>query len=146
MTATIAAALPAGIDAQQLLDALVFSVDGMQTSVADETATSALVSVDATLTMSIQPEAAEALIIAIFEEFGMEPTEEMVTAAVAEMAGEMTAEAQEITEDVTVTLGEDGTWLICSEFGGDDTIPDASAAPDALDASPMASGDPDPEG
>jgi len=140
LTGAMAASLPAGIDIQLLLDSLVFSVEGLDVSVADETDTSALVSVDATLTMSVDSTAAVPLMLSVFEQFGLEPTEEMLATAIAEMEGEMVAEPQVISEDVTVTRGEDGAWLICSAFGEDDPIPDVSEASPVVEESPVAGG------
>ena len=122
--------LPPGLDAQMLFDAfmLTFVIETLE--LISETDTEAVVRVVATMTFGIDTEAMGPFIEALLAATGQEVTPDMVTMMTGMMASQFEGETQTIDEMITLKRGEDGSWLICDELGGDDSM-DGTAAPDA---------------
>lgn len=120
----LAAEMPDGMDAQQLLDAFVLEILPDTVEVLSQTDTEAVVDWAGTLTLDLDSEKLVPFVEGAIEMAGMEVDEATVEMFMTIVASEFQAESQDIDAQITLTAGPDGAWLICSdlEFGGADLI------------------------
>lgn len=148
LSSEMTADLPPGIDPLVAIDALTISVTGPSgegeplISVLFEDAPSTTLGVEATITVSLDPAAAEPFVRAIVENEmqaqGMELDEETVQALMTVVSGQLgdsVTFSEYIGETAEVAQADDGTWLIC---GGSIVEPDTNPMPSA-EASPVTS-------
>ena len=102
----------AGIDANELLDALKVDFENVQASETSRSGTTATVHVTGTATMTVDEAKMKAVLAKVLEAQGMPADEATLDAAMAMMGGQL-SQSQQIDEDVTV-VQEGGKWLICS--------------------------------
>ena len=126
----LAGTLPAGTDAQSLLDAFILDTEVASLEVVSQSDTEAVVKLLATMSMSIDVEALAPFIEGMLAATGQEVTPDMVEMMTGMLATEFAAESTDIDEEITLVPGDTMPWLICDELGG------------TADASPAASGDP----
>jgi hypothetical protein len=103
-----------GVDADAILAGMRVEVQDRSVVLLEQDATSAQVSVSATIAVSIDEASARSIVLAIVEAFGMEATEEDIEGFVAEMMAEMDM-GQELDGTVEVVL-EDGNWRLCDDL------------------------------
>ncbi len=140
--------LPPGMDVNSLLDAFILDTEIASMSVVSQSDTEAVVQVDGSMTMDINLEALGPFIEALLEMSGMEVTPETVEMFSGMMMSEFQAESTEISEEITLVPGDDGTWLICDELGavdaalgdeaGGDEMAGESMSPEMAEESPAA--------
>lgn len=129
--------MPPGVDLQALIDALILSTPDRQVTLVSNDGAVAIVSVVATLTISMDEEAAKAFIAQVLEGQGMEVTDEMVAMLLPQLMAEF-SEGQDLSEDSIEVILEDGVWVVCEDLGSNDSDP--SPAPSGAPvASPEAS-------
>ncbi len=120
------AGMAEGVDVQALIDALVLATPDRVVTLASNDGALALVDVVATMTITLEEEAAKVFIAQLLEGQGMEATDEMVTALLPGLQAQF-AEGEDLTDQVEVVL-EEGRWLVCDDLGDD---ADASTSPGA---------------
>lgn len=101
----------AGIDANELLNAMKVDFENIQASETSRSGTSATVHVTGTAKMSVDEAAMRQILTKVLEAQGMEADDATLDMAMGAMGGEL-SETQQIDEDVTV-VQEGGKWLIC---------------------------------
>ncbi len=150
--AAMAADLPEGIDPQLAVDAMSIAVTGpsgepepLITVLSEDEAVTTL-GVEATLTVTLDPEKSEAFVRAIVENelqsLGMDTTDENVEAFMtivrAQLDGQVTF-SEYLGEVAEVSQADDGTWLICGgSIVASDSEPTTTPEP-SVDASRSAS-------
>lgn len=146
LSAAMTANLPPGLDPQLAVDALAFSVTGPSGEaeplilVLSEDEAATVLSVEATITVGLDPAASEPFIRAIVENElqaqGMEVTDENVAALMTLISAQLGAEVafnEYIGEVAEVIQTEAGTWLICGgSIVGSDTEPAPLVEPSAV--------------
>lgn len=120
--ASVAEEMPEGLDAQMFLDALLFETEIIKLEVLSQSDTEAVVALEGTMSMGVNAEALTPFIEALVDMSGMEVTDENIEMFSAMMMAEFEAESEDISEEISLVLGEDGSWLINSELGGDDEM------------------------
>jgi len=127
--------LPPGVDLQALIDGLVLATpDRVVTLVSNDGAT-ALVDVQATLTIAMDEAAAVVFVTQLLEGQGIAVTDEMLAMVLPELAAQF-GEGEDLSEQVEMVF-EEGHWLVCEELG-DDAEASPAASVDPL-ASPVTS-------
>lgn len=149
--ASITEGMPEGADVQSLFDAINLDVTVNSADVLSQTDTEAVLDLDGSMSMSVDAELLPPFITSLLESMGQEVTPDMVQMFTTMMMDEFVTETTDISTEVTLVRGEDGSWKICSDLGGSSATPDATAdaspavAEDMADASPEAMADASPE-
>ena len=126
-----------GITPEQLQAAVQFSVDGPTVEILSQDETTARVRIVASMSISVNEEAAREMMVSLFASLGQEGTlDAIIDQAVQQMADSMTTETTEIDEEADLVF-EDGAWKVCSPIGpasGDTDLDDDDASAVSSDA------------
>ena len=118
-----------GVDPQTVLDALTMSIQNQQVTLVSQDATTAVVHVAGTLTLSIAIDEATAttMVTTLLGTMGLEATPELVAQYLPMlMSGVNQTQTKDLATDVNV-VNEGGQWLLCDSFEG--PTPSGSPAP-----------------
>ncbi len=122
--------MPAGMDAQTLLDVITLDVAIDPVDVVTESDTEAVVNMTGSISVGINAEALPPFIEALLTSMGEEVTPDMVQMFSSMMESQFEVQATDISTELTLVRGEDGGWQICSDLTGSGTSeasPEASA-------------------
>jgi hypothetical protein len=101
----------AGIDADDLFDAMKIDFENLQATETSKSGSSATVHVTGTAKFSVDPVKFKTIMKQVMEAQGLPTDDATVDGAIAMMSGAL-SQTQEIDEDVAL-VQENGKWLIC---------------------------------
>jgi hypothetical protein len=101
----------AGIDPNQLFDAMKIDFENIAVNEVNRSGDEATVHVKGTMKMTFDEAKIREIFKAILQAQGVEPTDQMIDAALLAMQGQL-SQAQDIDSDMKV-VQENGKWVIC---------------------------------
>lgn len=116
-----------GVDMAALIGGLTFTADPRSATLVSNDGTNAVVSVQATLSATLDETVGREFIRQLFVAQGQEPTDADIDAMMPQLMAQFQGKTTDLDEQVQMLL-ENGLWLVCEPFG-DEASPQPSGAP-----------------
>jgi hypothetical protein len=109
-----------GVDMAALINGLIFTADPRTATLVSNDGATAVVDLQATLSMSLDEAIAREFVKQLLEAQGQEASDAVIDAVLPQLMSEFEGQTTDLTEQVDLVF-ENGVWLVCEAFGSDES-------------------------